>query len=107
MREGLILALLLLIGPDLGGQTTNIDELLTTEMEARHIPGAVITVVSNDQIVLSKSYGFADVEPGARTWLRLQGRELDQQRPQHGQPAIGSAMATGRGACCGTLIPDP
>jgi len=39
-----------------------LDEFVPPEMEAAHVPGLVITVVRGDEILLSKGYGYANIE---------------------------------------------
>jgi len=41
------------------------DGLMPVQLEAHHVPGAVVTVVSDGEIVFARGYGHADV--GART----------------------------------------
>ncbi len=38
------------------------DGAMAAEMSARHIPGAVVSVVEDGQVLFSKGYGFADLE---------------------------------------------
>ena len=38
------------------------DGAMAAEMSARHIPGAVVSVVQDGQVLFSKGYGFADLE---------------------------------------------
>lgn len=38
------------------------DDFFSTHMEAMHVPGAVFVVVEDGQIVLSRGYGYADLE---------------------------------------------
>lgn len=38
------------------------DGAMAAEMSARHIPGAVVSVVRDGQVLFSKGYGFADLE---------------------------------------------
>jgi len=38
------------------------DEYLTAQMEAHHIPGVVITFVKDGKVFFSKGYGYADLE---------------------------------------------
>jgi CubicO group peptidase (beta-lactamase class C family) len=39
-----------------------LDEFFNTQMNELHIPGAAITVVNNDEIIVAKGYGFANLE---------------------------------------------
>lgn len=39
-----------------------LDEYLTEQMEAHHIPGVVFTMVKDGQVFFSKAYGYADLE---------------------------------------------
>jgi len=39
-----------------------LDEFIPPEMETAHVPGLVITVVNRDEVLLSKGYGFSDIE---------------------------------------------
>lgn len=39
-----------------------LDELLATQMAEHHIPGAIVAVVEDGQVVLTKGYGYADLE---------------------------------------------
>ena len=43
-----------------------VDGLVREAMAADHIAGVTVAVVQNGQVALSKGYGFADLEPGAR-----------------------------------------
>jgi CubicO group peptidase (beta-lactamase class C family) len=52
-----------------------LDEFFTTQMDELHISGVAISVVDNDEIILAKGYGFADLEnkipvDPARTLMR-------------------------------------
>jgi CubicO group peptidase (beta-lactamase class C family) len=38
------------------------DGAMAAEMSARHIPGAVVSVVEDGQVLFNKGYGFADLE---------------------------------------------
>ncbi|HDK7158329.1 TPA: beta-lactamase family protein [Clostridium botulinum] len=38
------------------------DTILQKKMKEQHIPGAVITVVKNGQVIFSKGYGYSDLE---------------------------------------------
>ena len=38
------------------------DTILEKKMKEQHIPGAVITVVKNGQVIFSKGYGYSDLE---------------------------------------------
>ena len=39
-----------------------LDEFVPAEMEEAHVPGLVITVVSGDEVLLSKGYGYANIQ---------------------------------------------
>jgi CubicO group peptidase (beta-lactamase class C family) len=39
-----------------------VDEFMQRNLEEQHVPGAVLTVVQGDKVMLNKGYGFADVE---------------------------------------------
>jgi CubicO group peptidase (beta-lactamase class C family) len=39
-----------------------LDEYIPENMERSHVPGLVITVVEGDEVLLSKGYGYADLE---------------------------------------------
>ena len=41
-----------------------LDDLLATQMEENHIPGAAIAVVRDGEMLLAKGYGYADLEKG-------------------------------------------
>jgi CubicO group peptidase (beta-lactamase class C family) len=41
---------------------TFLDDYLAEQMAEHHIPGAVITVVKDGQVFLSKGYGYADLD---------------------------------------------
>ena len=43
-----------------------VDGLVREAMAGDHIAGVAVSVVQNGQVVLSKGYGFADLEPAAR-----------------------------------------
>ncbi len=58
MTTGLLLSLLLLAQSDTGA----INRYVLAEMERQHIPGLSLAVLSGDRIVLSRGYGFANVE---------------------------------------------
>jgi len=38
-----------------------VDHLVTNRMQDAHIPGAVVTIVKDDKVLLNKGYGFADL----------------------------------------------
>ncbi len=42
-----------------------LDGLMTSEMTAKHIPGAVVVVVKDGEVLFSKGYGYADLETRA------------------------------------------
>jgi len=58
VTTGLLLSLLLLAQSDTGA----INRYVLAEMERQHIPGLSLAVLSGDRIVLSRGYGFANVE---------------------------------------------
>jgi CubicO group peptidase (beta-lactamase class C family) len=39
-----------------------VDHLVTNRMQEAHIPGAVVTIVKDDKVLLNKGYGFANLE---------------------------------------------
>ena len=39
-----------------------LDEYIPENMERSHVPGLVITAVEGDEVLLSKGYGYADLE---------------------------------------------
>lgn len=39
-----------------------VDHLVTNRMQAAHVPGAVVTIVKDDKVLLNKGYGFANLE---------------------------------------------
>lgn len=43
-------------------QTTKIDDFIKTKMTERNIPGLQLAIVKKEQIILSKSYGIANIE---------------------------------------------
>lgn len=56
--------------------TSYIDSLAQAGMEEAHIPGAVITIITDSSVVFNKGYGFADVEneipvDGEKTIFRI------------------------------------
>ena len=53
-----LLLSLLLIAQDTG----SINRFIQAEMERQHIPGLSVAVLSGDRVVLSRGYGFANVE---------------------------------------------
>src|SRR5687768_12471407 len=44
------------------GLAAAIDQVVTNRMAARHIPGAVLTVVHGQKVIFNKGYGFANLE---------------------------------------------
>src|SRR5215207_9971845 len=44
---------------------TELDKLVPTELKEKNTPGAVITVISGDQVVYQKAFGVANVETNA------------------------------------------
>jgi CubicO group peptidase (beta-lactamase class C family) len=41
-----------------------LDEVLATQMEENHIPGAAVAVVRDGEVLLAKGYGYANLEKG-------------------------------------------
>jgi CubicO group peptidase (beta-lactamase class C family) len=41
-----------------------IDQAMSREMDNYHLPGAAVAVVQNEQILLVKGYGMADMDKG-------------------------------------------
>jgi CubicO group peptidase (beta-lactamase class C family) len=39
-----------------------VDNLVTNRMRESHVPGAVVTIVKDDKVLLNKGYGFANLE---------------------------------------------
>lgn len=39
-----------------------VDHLVTNRMRESHVPGAVVTIVKDDKVLLNKGYGFANLE---------------------------------------------
>jgi CubicO group peptidase (beta-lactamase class C family) len=39
-----------------------VDHLVTNRMQEAHVPGAVVTIVKDDKVLLNKGYGFANLE---------------------------------------------
>ncbi len=56
--------LLLFIAPCLAQQdiSARVDEFINTEMRRQRIPGLSLAVIKNGQVILSKGYGFANIE---------------------------------------------
>ena len=44
---------------------TELDKLVPAELKEKNTPGAVITVISGDQVVYQKAFGVANVETNA------------------------------------------
>src|ERR1044072_4346165 len=44
---------------------SELDKLVPTELKEKNTPGAVITVVSGDQVIYQKAFGVANVETNA------------------------------------------
>lgn len=68
-----------------------VDDIMSTELEKLHIPGAAVVVTQEDQILFSKGYGYADLErkmvfDPAKTIVRV---------GQHGLKATGRFSVTG------------
>src|SRR5262245_19670016 len=42
------------------------DGAIRTQLESKHIAGAVVAIVAEDKLVFSKGYGYADVEARRR-----------------------------------------
>ncbi|CAH1785366.1 unnamed protein product, partial [Owenia fusiformis] len=42
--------------------TVNLDQFIATTMECRNVPGMFLTIVKDDEVTLSKGYGFKNVE---------------------------------------------
>src|SRR5213078_1248312 len=58
MTSGLLLSVLLVAQ----GDTAAINRYVQAEMERQHIPGLSVALLSGDRVVLSRGYGFANVE---------------------------------------------
>jgi CubicO group peptidase (beta-lactamase class C family) len=43
-----------------------VDHIVTNRMQAGHVPGAVVTIVKDDKVLLNKGYGFANLEQHTR-----------------------------------------
>lgn len=58
------LILLLFLSFSIFAQNVNskVDEIINREMKERRIPGLQLAVVQNGKIVLSKSYGYANIQ---------------------------------------------
>jgi CubicO group peptidase (beta-lactamase class C family) len=61
MRLSIIFFLLILQQPSFA-QSANVDKLIQREMRERRIPGLQVAVVKDGRIVLSKSFGTADIQ---------------------------------------------
>ncbi|HEX6732600.1 MAG TPA: serine hydrolase [Pyrinomonadaceae bacterium] len=44
---------------------SELDKLVTAELQEKNTPGAVITIVSGDQVIYQKAFGFANIETKA------------------------------------------
>ncbi|CAH1785364.1 unnamed protein product, partial [Owenia fusiformis] len=42
--------------------TANLDQFIATTMECRNVPGMFLTIVKDDEVTLSRGYGFKNVE---------------------------------------------
>ena len=58
----LLLPLILGLQSTFVAQQTNVDTLTQREMRERRIPGVQVAVVKDGKIVLSKSFGTADIQ---------------------------------------------
>lgn len=47
---------------DRGALEAFVDHLVTNRMKEAHVPGAVVTIVKDDKVLLNKGYGFANLE---------------------------------------------
>lgn len=50
---------------DKEGLTSFVDGIMEEDMNRLHIPGAVVSIVKGDQIILAKGYGSSNLETGA------------------------------------------
>ena len=41
---------------------TFLDRVIPQQLESQHVPGATVAVVKNGKVLLTKGYGFADLE---------------------------------------------
>jgi len=41
-----------------------LDETMADQLERHHVPGATVVVVNDDEVLLAKGYGYADLESG-------------------------------------------
>lgn len=59
-------SLLLTIAPSLWGQSTarldSVNQYIRSELTRQHIPGASVTILRGDSVVLSQGYGWANIE---------------------------------------------
>ena len=72
LQRGWCLALVLICGinsaqanriyTNIGDLEAFLDGVMTTQLEQHRIPGAVIAVVHNDEILFAKGYGYANLE---------------------------------------------
>src|SRR5829696_8945141 len=44
---------------------SELDKLVPAELKEKNTPGAVITIISGDQVIYQKAFGVANVETGA------------------------------------------
>src|SRR6266571_8075590 len=58
MTTGLLLSVLLVAQ----GNTAAINRYVQSELERQHIPGLSLAVLAGDRVLLSRGYGFANVE---------------------------------------------
>ncbi|MFC7251769.1 serine hydrolase domain-containing protein [Halomicroarcula sp. GCM10025324] len=58
-----------------------VDETMAHQLEAYHIPGAAVVIVSDGEVVLAKGYGYAD---------------LESQRPVDADETVFSVGSTGK-----------
>ena len=83
---------------------SELDKLVPEELKEKNTPGAVITVVSGDQVVYQKAFGIANVETNAQCNLtcsfvsaqrrrcsrrsagRARRKQQDQAQRTHRQP---------------------
>jgi CubicO group peptidase (beta-lactamase class C family) len=66
LRTGLFLVLLLCCSPAVAqltsSQTKAVDELVMSYTSEHHVPGLSIAIVQQGRVVMTKGYGFADIE---------------------------------------------
>ncbi len=61
-KLNLILLLFLLLNTFAQNVSSKVDEIINREMKERRIPGLQLAVVQNGKMVLSKSYGYANIQ---------------------------------------------